>query len=166
MGKTKKPDVLRFDKYLEENLLKLHNNLRLKRYKHAPYSSFFVYDPKVRHISKACVRDRVVHHALFKTLTPLFESTFISDSYSCRVGFGTHKGFQKLVTYARKVSKSYTQDCWALKCDVKKFFDSVNHTILLEIMRKRIEDKDIFWLVEEIIGSFSENEREDCLSAI
>ncbi|MBI2590338.1 MAG: group II intron reverse transcriptase domain-containing protein [Candidatus Blackburnbacteria bacterium] len=161
IGKTKRRDVITFEKKLRESLGNLHKDLRLKKYKHAPYSSFFIYDPKVRHISKACVRDRVVHHALFKVLTPIFEPTFILDSYSCRVGFGTHKGFQKLVAYARKVSKNYTQDCWALKCDVKKFFDSVNHEILLEIMRKRIQNEDLFWLVKEVVGSFQiERERE------
>lgn len=115
---------------------------------------FYISDPKVRHIHKATVKDRIVHHALFSALNPIFEPTFISDSYSCRKGYGTHKGFRKLVLYARKTSKNYTKDCWVLKCDIKRFFDSVDHEILLAIIRKRIKDKDMVWLIREVIKSY------------
>lgn len=153
-GKRKKVDVGIFEKNLENNLFALHNELKEMTYKHGPYSNFFISDPKVRHIHKARVRDRVVHHLLFTALSPIFEPTFIADSFSCRIGFGTHKGFQKLVFYARKVSVNYTKDCWALKCDVEKFFDSVDHKILLDLIGKRIKDDDMLWLVREIVKSY------------
>lgn len=154
-GKGKKRDVAVFERNLEDNLFKLHKKLASKTYKHSSYSDFFINDPKRRHIHKAGVKDRMVHHALYKVLVLVFEPTFINDSYSCRVGFGTHKAFKKLVIYSRKVSKNYTKTCWALKCDVKKFFDSVDHEILLELINKKVKDKDALWLTELIIKSYS-----------
>ncbi len=155
-GKRHKKGVGLFEKNLEDNTFELHHQLKIKTYRHLPYTGFYVTDPKLRHIHKAGVRDRVVHHALFKALNPIFDPTFISDSYSCRKNYGTHKGFKKLVSYARKVSKNYTRNCWAVKSDIKKFFDSVNHEILLAIIRKRIKDDDLFWLIEEIVESYGE----------
>lgn len=156
-GKRKKIDVGYFERHLEDNIFQLHEDLVNKTYGHSYYSGFYIRDPKVRHIHKAVVRDRIVHHALFKILNPIFEPTFISDSYSCREGYGAHKGFKKLVTYARKVSRNYTGSCWALKCDVRKFFDSVDHKILMKIIEKRVKDPDLIWLVKEIIGSYKTN---------
>lgn len=153
-GKRGKPDVALFERHLEDNLFALHHELRAKTYKHGDHDGFYVTNPKVRHIHKATVRDRIVHHALFVTLNPLFEPMFITDSYSCRIGYGTHKGFQKLVVYTRKVSQNYTKDCWALKCGIWKFFDSINHAILLAIMEKRIKDPDVLWLLKEIVESY------------
>jgi len=160
-GKLRKLDVGRFERNLEDNLFSIYKELMEKTYKHNPYIGFYITDPKQRHIHKAEVRDRIVHHALFKVLNPLFDNTFISDSYSCRKGYGTHKGFKKLVIYARKVSKNYTRNCWALKCDIKKFFDSVDHDILLRIIKGKIEDENTLWLLEEIIQSY-EAENKDC----
>ncbi len=153
-GKRKKLDVGIFERNLEDNLFSIHEKLIAKTYKHRSYTGFHIADPKQRHIHKAEVRDRIVHHSLFKILNPLFDATFIPDSYSCRKGYGTHKGFKKLVVYARKVSKNYTRNCWALKCDIKKFFDSVDHDTLLHIARKKIKEEDTLWLVEEIIRSY------------
>lgn len=153
-GKRKKKGVGEFELYLEDNLFLLHTTLQNKTYKHGEYSGFFITDPKLRHIHKAEVIDRVVHHTLFKTLNEIFDSTFISDSYSCRKGYGTHKGFKKLVKYARKVSKNYTVNCWALKSDIKKFFVSVDHKILFEIISRKIKDEELLWLIEEIIESY------------
>lgn len=153
-GKRNKLDVSCFEFRLEGNIFELHHQLQGKSYSHGEYCGFYITDPKVRHIHKAMVRDRVVHHALFSVLNALFEPNFISDSFSCRKGYGTHKGFGKLVSYARKVSQNYTQTCWLLKCDIKKFFDSVDHEILLSIIEKRVKDKDVLWLVREIIESY------------
>ena len=153
-GKRKKKGVGEFEFHLEDNLFVLHKRLVDKTYRHGKYSGFYLTDPKLRHIHKAKVIDRVVHHALFMALNPIFEPSFISDSYACRKGYGTHKGFQKLVVYCRKVSKNYTQECWALKSDIKKFFDSVDHKILFEIIAKRIKDKELLWLISEIIESY------------
>ncbi len=154
-GKQKKKDVVEFEYKLEENIFQLHRELKEKTYKHGPYKSFWIHDPKQRHIHKALVRDRVIHHALFSVLNPIFEPTFIYDSYSCRENKGTHKGVNKLRDVLRKVSKNNYKDCFVLKCDVRKFFASVNHEILISIIAKRIKDGDAMWLIKEIVESFS-----------
>jgi len=153
-GKRSKFDVLAFEKRLEQNIFALHRELLSKAYKHGAYSNFYIYDPKLRHIHKATVRDRVLHHAIFKVLNPIFEPTFISHSFSCRVGKGTHKGVEVLDTMLRKVSKNHCRTAYALKCDVRKFFDSVDHTILIQLLRRKIKDADVLWLMEEIVESF------------
>ena len=94
--KRNKPDVLKFEWYLERNIFGLHHELRNKRYRHSLYSTFYIQDPKQRRINKARVRDRILHHAIFTVLNPLFEPTFISHSFSCRINKGTHKGVQTL----------------------------------------------------------------------
>ncbi len=152
--KKNKPDVANFGKKIEENIFEMQRELRNKTYKHSVYSGFYVYDPKRRHIHKATVRDRVLHHAIFRVLNPIFEPTFIAHSFSCRVDKGTHKGVEILSGMLRKVSKNLTKSCWALKCDVKKFFDTIDHQILIEILERRIKDPDCLWLLEEIIGSY------------
>jgi len=158
-GKRNKFDVGCFERHLEDNIFQLYKELANKTYRHSAYTGFYVRDPKVRHIHKAIVRDRIIHHALFKVLNPIFEQTFISDSFSCREGYGTHKGFKKLVTLARKVSKNYTSDCWALKCDIRKFFDSVGHKILLSIIERKVKDSNLIWLLREVIESFNTSDK-------
>lgn len=153
--KQQKPDVLRFEWNLEENIFNLHRDLLYGRYKHGAYTSFHIQDPKQRHIHKATVRDRVLHHAVFTALIPVFEPTFISNSFSCRVGKGTHKGVDRLYQIVRSVSGNYRKPCFALKCDVKKFFATVDHYVLLSILQKRIKDEDAIGLLKEIIHSFS-----------
>ena len=153
-GKQHKLDVQRFEFDLERNLFQLHRDLKGKAYRHGPYKGFYICDPKIRHIHKATVRDRVLHHAVFKILNPIFEPTFIPNSFSCRVGYGTHRGVMALDKMMRKVSQNNTRPCYVLKCDIQKFFDSVNHRILLSILSKRIKDGDAMWLLEEIVGSF------------
>lgn len=153
-GKRKKIDVGCFEKSLEDNLFQLREKLTNKSYRHAAYTGFYIRDPKVRRIHKAIVADRIVHHALFNILSPIFEPTFISDAFSCRKGYGTHKGFKKLVVYLRKISRNYTRDVWALKGDIRKFFDSVDHQILLDKIAARVKDDDLMWLIKEIIGSY------------
>lgn len=162
--KRNKPDVMMFEKNLEQNIFRLHYDLRNKTYKHGPYTGFWIRDPKLRHIHKASVRDRVLHHAIFKVLNLIFEPTLIPTSYSCRIGKGTHKGMKKVAQMLREESQNGTKRVYALKCDIKKFFDSIDHDILLQILRKRIKDEDAMWLLREIIESYSnavaERERE------
>ncbi len=153
-GKQKKQDVQHFEWRLEENIFQLHRDLKSRRYKHGAYTSFYIRDPKQRHIHKATVRDRIVHHAVFAVLNPIFEETFIFNSLSCRVGKGTHKGIDILEKIIMQVSCNIFKPCFALKCDIKKFFETVDHSILFSIIRKRIKDKDALWLLEEIIESF------------
>ena len=126
-----------------------------KTYKHSDYYSFYVKDPKLRHIHKACVKDRVLHHAIFRILYPIFDKTFIFDSYSCRIGKGTHRAVNRFEEFGRKVNRNNSRNCFALKCDIKKFFDSIDHKILGDILGRKIKDENTVWLVEEIIKSFS-----------
>ena len=163
--KRNRPDVEAFEKNVEREILKLARKLRDKSYRHGPYRGFWVRDPKLRRIHKATVLDRVLHHAIFKILNPIFEPTFIPASFSCRVGKGTHKGVEYLAHTLRAVSKNSTQPCYALKCDIRKFFDTIDHDILLRILEKRIVDPDTCWLMGEIIESYTaglprERERE------
>lgn len=167
-GKRKKKDVQLFERNLEDNLFSLHLELKNKTYRHGNYTSFFITDPKSRHIHKACVKDRIVHHAIYRILYPIFDPTFIDDSYSCRLRKGTHRGIKRLEKFTRIVSKNYAKPCWALKCDIKKFFASINHQILLEIVKRKITDSDLIRLFDEIIGSFwipdqVRNDRQLCL---
>ncbi len=164
-GKKSKVDVMQFESELEQNIFALYYDLREKRYRHGVYHGFTISDPKLRQIHKATVRDRVVHHALFRVLYPMFASTFMADSFSCQIGKGTRRGVRRVQAMIRKVSQNGTAPCYVLKCDIKKFFDSIDHEILVAIMQKRIKDPDLLWLLEEIIVSYSspysrERERE------
>ena len=124
-------------------------------YRHSHYTSFTIYDPKKRHISKACVKDRVIHQALVNIIEPIFERRFIFDSFSCRKGKGIHGASKRLHTLLRRVSKNNTRTIYALKCDIKKFFDSVDHKILFKLLRRRIDDAETENLLLNIINSFS-----------
>jgi retron-type reverse transcriptase len=132
-GKRGKPDVQEFERHLEDRIFELHDELASSAYRHGPYHRFHIFDPKHRVIHKALVRDRLVHHAVYRVLYPIFERSFIYDSYSCRVGKGTHAAVSRLENFARRASRNYTKPCWALKFDVRKFFDSVDHGILMGI---------------------------------
>jgi len=154
-GKRKRADVQIFERNLEDNLFELHRQLKNKTYKHGNYQSFFVHDPKQRHIHKADVIDRVVHHLLYQYLYELFDTSFIFDTYSCRLEKGTHKAVKRLEKFTRIASKNYTKPCWALKLDIKKFFASVNHRFLIGLLRKKVKDVDILWLLDQVINSFN-----------
>ena len=155
VGKRKKIDVMVFERFLEENLFSLHLELRNKIYRHGNYQSFYVHDPKRRHIHKASVADRVVHHLLYNYLYQLFDKTFIYDSYSCRLEKGTHRGVLRLEEFTRKISRNYTKSCWVLKLDIKKFFANVDHEVLLQLLTNRVKDQDVLWLIRSVIDSFN-----------
>jgi retron-type reverse transcriptase len=114
-----------------------------------------VNDPKRRHIHKASVRDRLLHHAVYRILYPFFDRKFIADSFSCRLGKGTHKAINRFRDMAYQVSKNHTRTCWVLKCDIRKFFASIDHEILIGILKKYIGDENIMWLLEDIVMSFN-----------
>lgn len=157
-GKRARPDVQAFSDHLEANLLAISRDLQSGNYKHGPYVPFTICDPKQRLIHKATVRDRIVHHAVFAALNPIFEPAFIAHSFSCRKGKGTHKGVDSLESMLRKVSRNYTRPCFALKCDIHRFFGSVDHDILIQMIGKRIDDHRVMRLLKEIIGSFHEGQ--------
>jgi retron-type reverse transcriptase len=137
-----------------DNILCLHQELAEKTYRHGPYQAFKINDPKPRDIHKASVRDRLLHHAIYRILYPYFDRQFIYDSYSCRLEKGTHKAINHFRSLAQKVSCNNTRTVWILKCDIKKFFANIDHTILLGILAEHVSDKEIIWLLENIVGSF------------
>ncbi len=102
-----------------------------------------MYDPKRRHIHKAQVRDRVVHQAVFRQLYKIFDPSFIFDSYACRFNKGTHAGLKRLEIFLRKETQNYTRNVWVLKCDIAKFFDSIDHEILENILFEKEKDKGL-----------------------
>ncbi len=153
-GKRSKPDVQLFEFNLEDNLWQIHRELTADLYVNDPYTSFYIADPKPRHIHKASVRDRVVHQAIFRVLYSVFDPSFIHDSYSCRVDKGTHRAVLRLNHFLNQVSYNNTQLTYALKCDIKKFFDSIDQTTLLKLLKKKIGDARLFSLVNKIISSF------------
>jgi len=154
-GKKNKKDVQEFSLHLMDNLILLNKELSNHTYNHGVYQAFKINDPKPRDIHKATVRDRLLHHAIYRKLYPFFDRTFISDSYSCRIGKGTHKAITKFLYFSKKVSQNNKQTGWILKGDIRKFFASINHQILNDILREYIPDKNIFRLLENVIGSFN-----------
>lgn len=153
-GKRRKKDVAVFELHLEDNIFALHNLLVTKTYVHDPYAAFFVCDPKRRHIHKASVGDRVLHQAIFRILYLIFDKHFIYDSYSSRVGKSTHAGVARLKDACRKVSKNWKSPTYALKCDVRRFFDSIDHDVLRKLISEKISDQDALWLIDCIFSSF------------
>ncbi|MCX6786407.1 MAG: reverse transcriptase/maturase family protein [Candidatus Kaiserbacteria bacterium] len=154
-GKRRKKDVQEFQYRLSDNIIELHNDLKNKNYTHGGYHHFKISDPKQRDIHKASVRDRLVHHALYRQLYPFFDHTFIADSYSCRNRKGTHKAMNRFRSFARKVSKNNTRTCWVLKCDIRKFFASIDQKVLMGIIGAYIPDERIRILVGNIVSSFN-----------
>ena len=159
-GKCKRKDIQYFERFLEDFIFDLHKDLVSFQYRHSTYEHFYVFDPKERYISKACVRDRLVHQMLYSTLTDVFDKTFIFHSFSCRLGKGTHTGLQQLQKILRKVSLNGHRDCFALKMDIRRFFDSVDHQILKRLIKKRVKDEKVVKLVDMVIDSFAV-QRED-----
>ncbi|OGD41546.1 hypothetical protein A3K33_03150 [Candidatus Azambacteria bacterium RIFOXYC1_FULL_41_20] len=153
-GKRNKKDVQEFSLCLMDNIITLHQDLASETYRHGGYHAFNISDPKPRNIHKANVRDRLLHHAIYRILYPFFDKTFISDSYSCRLGKGTRKALNRFHLFGYKASSNNTQTCYVLKCDIQKFFANIDHKILLDILELYIPDKGIIWLLKEIVGSF------------
>lgn len=143
-----------FSLRLMDNLVSLHEDLASRRYRHGPYKAFSISDPKPRSIHKANVRDRVLHHAIYRVLYPFFDRTFMADSFSCRKGKGTHRALERFHQFANKVSRNDTHTTWVLKMDIRKFFASIDQNILLGILETYIPDRDILWLLERVIRSF------------
>jgi len=159
VGKKSRKDVQDFQRNLMSNIISLHQDLLNKTYKHSPYEAFSISDPKPRSIHKAKVRDRLLHHAIYRKLYPFFDRTFVTDSYSCRVNKGTLKAIDRFRKFAYQASKNHTKTGWVLKCDVRKFFASIDQKVILEIIKSYITDTDIVSLLAEIVGSFYSTEK-------
>ena len=145
-GKRGTFEVVRFSFSLEENLLKMKNDLANGCYVFGPYRSFRVSEPKDRLIEAADFKDRVVHHSMHELLNNYFEKKFYIHSYACRTGKGTHAAMQKLQEWSSK-HPSY----WYLKCDVRKFFESIDREILFKTLSRFIPDPKWRHLIENLI---------------
>jgi retron-type reverse transcriptase len=143
-GKRFRPEAARFFFHLERELWKLHEELTAKTYRPGAYHTFVIHEPKRRQISAAPFRDRVVHHALTGVLEPIFERSFIFDSYACRKGKGTHAAVGRCQEFARRFP-------YVLKADVARFFPSIDHALLKAQVARKIKDPHVLWLVETII---------------
>jgi retron-type reverse transcriptase len=143
-GKRFRPAVADFHFGLERELWRLHEELSRKTYRPGPYRTFVIHEPKQRQISAAPYRDRVVHHALVNVLEPIYERSFITDSYACRRGKGTHAAVRRCQHYARRFR-------YVLKADIQKFFPSLDHEILKGLVARKVKDPNVLWLVGQII---------------
>ena len=150
-GKRFRDNVLAFNYNLERELLQLQDELRNHAFQPGTYKTFRIFEPKPRLISAAPYRDRVVHHALCNVIVPIFENSFIPDSYANRVGFGTHRALKRFTQFAR--SRQYV-----LQCDIKKYFPSIDHEILKTLLHRKIKCPDTLWLIDRIIDASNEQE--------
>lgn len=149
--KTSKKYVQDFEKELSTNLFRLQKELLNKTYCPAPLIDFIIRDPKTRKISKSDFRDRIVHHALCNIIEPIFDKTFIYDSYANRKGKGTLKAIKRFEYFKRKVSKNNTRKCYVLKADIMHYFETLDHIILLQIISEKIVDKNVIKLIIQIM---------------
>jgi len=144
-GKRFRPAVARFHHDVARSLVDLRDELMEGRYRPGPYRTFTIYEPARRFISAAPYRDRVVHHALCNVIEPLFERSFIFDSYANRIGKGTHRALDRCTEYARRFG-------YVLQADIRLFFPSIDHEILLERLGRRIHDPRVMELARTIVG--------------
>ncbi|MBM3257308.1 MAG: hypothetical protein FJY98_03180 [Candidatus Liptonbacteria bacterium] len=158
-GKRTKRDVQEFSLHLMDNILTLHEELRNGTYQHGAYKHFRISDPKPRDIHKATVRDRLLHHAIYQVLYPHFDTKLISDSFSCRNEKGTHRTMHRFREFAYRVGRNHTRTCWVLKCDIRKFFASIDQEILIRILRTHIRNERTLNILGVIINSFSSGEQ-------
>jgi retron-type reverse transcriptase len=153
-GKRYHNEVLEFKANLEENLFQIQYELNTGTYRPLPLRPFYVREPKLRLINAPAFRDRIVHHALVQIIEPLFERRFVNETFACRKGRGTHAGVYHL-KHCTQLAKRKWKHYFVLKCDVTKFFPSVNHEILKRIYRRTIRDKRVLALLDTIIDSYS-----------
>lgn len=153
-GKRSKSSVATFEYQLERNLFELQAELREGRYQPAPYVNFYIHDPKRRLISASAFRDRVVHHALTNIIAPIYERKFIFDSYANRKAKGTHRALDRCMTYLRRFE-------YVLPLDVRQYFPSIDHAILLDILRQTITDERMIALCAQILHSGKEIHQEN-----
>ncbi len=149
-GRRFQPDIVRFHANIEENLIILHNELQWNKYIPGEYRTFEIFEPKQRTIYAAPFRDRVVHHAIMNVLEPIWEGLFIHDSYACRKQKGTHVGVARLQAMLESCRKRYGK-AYVLKGDIRKFFPSINHHILMRIIERKIKCKRTLALLRMII---------------
>lgn len=150
--KTEKPEVMRFQASLEENLISMQNELLWKTWEPKPWRIFQVYEPKKRTVHAPAFRDRVIHHALVRVINPLFDRKMIDQSFACRTERGTHKAVALAQRYAQEV-EDRDGNFRFLKCDIHHYFPSIDHEILRRSITRTIGDPDALWLVDRILDA-------------
>ncbi len=155
-GKTLKKYVVNFENNLKENFLSLRTELLFHTYKPKPLQTFILRDPQTRRINKSAFRDRIVHHALCNVVGPFFEKSFIYDSFANQKGKGTFKSIKRFSRFCKKVSNNNTKKIFVMKADIKKYFENVDHEILLKIIKKKISDSQVLWLIKAILRNYGE----------
>lgn len=152
-GKTNKKDVMNFELHVEDNLFCLYEDLRSGVYMHSSYKYFQIFDNKKRDIYKAKVRDRVVHQIIFDYLLLLFEPEFISDSYASRINKGQYKAINAFRYFITLACNNNYKSCFVLKCDVRKYFDSIDQNTLFNLIKEKITCEKTLRIIKEIISS-------------
>ena len=145
LAKKKRPDVAQYLLNLENELVKLRQTLLEENWQPGPYRSFRILEPKPRQISAAPFADRVVHHAFTQVVEPVFEKRFLDSSYACRQGFGTHRA----LSAARAAAARYP---FVLQCDIRKYFATLDHQILLAELERVIKCKPTLRLAQAIVS--------------
>lgn len=149
-GKKSQIGVQQFDENAEQNLLQLQDSIINRTYKTSAYTTFKIYEPKEREVYRLpYFPDRIAHHAIMNVLEPMFLAMFTANSYSCIKGKGIHAALRDLRTSLR--DEAGTKYC--LKLDIKKFYPSIDHAVLKQLLRRKIKDQDLLWLLDEIIDS-------------
>ncbi|MBW1799213.1 MAG: hypothetical protein JRJ85_00655 [Deltaproteobacteria bacterium] len=138
-GKRKKKACFEFETNLGANLASLYKELQNNEYKPKPYFKFVIHEPKERIIHAPAFRDVVVQHAIYRVVYEIFNKTFISTSFACRIGYGTHRASD----YTQKALRAYDGDLYTLKLDIRKFFYSINRDILRSLIEHKIKDKKL-----------------------
>ncbi len=149
-GKSKQYGVILHNKNREFNILELHDNLKNKTFKTSKYDVFKVYEPKEREVYRLpYYPDRILHHAIMNVLEPIFVSVYTSDSYSCIKNKGIHAALENV----KRALKNVSGTRYCLKLDITKFYPSIDHDILKQLLRRKFKDNDLLWLLDEIIES-------------
>ena len=150
LGRRYSYEVLYFRDNLEDNLISIQEALANKTYQPGNYRTFTLYEPKKRTIYVSPFRDRVVHHAIMNIIEPIWDNLFIYDSYACRKCKGCHAAMYRVVKFTREAQQQYDR-VYCLKGDVSKFFPSINHHILMEIIERKIKCRDTLDLIRQIV---------------
>lgn len=152
-GKGYRNEIIKFNLKQEEYIIWLLEQLKTKKYKHGGYTTFYVTEPKLRKIEKSKYIDRIVHRWVVDNfLEPAFVPQFVNTSYACLKNKGMHKAcldVQKTMKHCKKIWNNY----YILKMDVAKYFDNIDKKILLKIIDKKIKDKELMWLIKQILYS-------------
>ena len=154
-GKRRRTDIKKFEHRAEENVKNIHEELSSGNYRHKGYVQFQILDQKRRSISTASVNDRIIHHLVYTYLVEHCDKSFYFHSYSSRISKGTDKARNSVKKIFRKSSKNFTKEVWVLKCDVRKFFASVDHAKLLQLLRNKINDDNVYIITKQIVNSYN-----------